>query len=200
LLSRVRAVATTGDEAWFRLLGGMAAAIGSKGYAATTVGDVVRHARFSKRTFYEHFSSREDCFLALHDTATDGVIAAMDAAAGTEAGWEARLEAAIRTYLAQMATQPALARAFILEVQQAGERGYAHRRRNHRRFGELIATIAADARNRGEAVGPIDDSMLTALVGAIDELILEQIERGRAAELEAVLKPAMEVVRRTLRP
>ncbi|MGK8503292.1 TetR/AcrR family transcriptional regulator [Nocardia asiatica] len=48
-----------------RLLDGMAVAVRERGYQDTTVADVVRHARTSRRTFYEHFSSKQDCFIAL---------------------------------------------------------------------------------------------------------------------------------------
>ena len=48
-----------------RLLDGLAASIGERGYRASTVADIVRHARTSKRTFYGHFPSKEQCFLEL---------------------------------------------------------------------------------------------------------------------------------------
>jgi AcrR family transcriptional regulator len=48
-----------------RLLEGMAAAVRECGYRDSTVADVVRHARTSRRTFYEHFPSKQACFTAL---------------------------------------------------------------------------------------------------------------------------------------
>src|SRR6185437_14381379 len=48
-----------------RLLDGLAASIADKGYRATTVADIVRRARTSRRTFYEHFAGKEECFIAL---------------------------------------------------------------------------------------------------------------------------------------
>ena len=48
-----------------RLLDGLAASIGERGYRDTTVADIVRHARTSKRTFYGEFSSKEECFIEL---------------------------------------------------------------------------------------------------------------------------------------
>ena len=57
-----------------RLTAGLAASIAEKGYAATTIADVVRHARVSKRTFYEHFADKEACFLALYSETTDALL------------------------------------------------------------------------------------------------------------------------------
>ncbi len=54
-----------------RLIAAMAASIEAKGYRETTVADVVRLARTSRRTFYEHFVDRESCFLALFDATND---------------------------------------------------------------------------------------------------------------------------------
>src|ERR671922_1327679 len=48
-----------------RLLDGLAVSIGERGYRDTTVADIVRHARTSKRTFYEQFASKEACLIEL---------------------------------------------------------------------------------------------------------------------------------------
>jgi AcrR family transcriptional regulator len=46
-----------------RLLEGLAESITERGYRDTTIADIVRHARTSKRTFYQEFSSKEECFI-----------------------------------------------------------------------------------------------------------------------------------------
>ena len=48
-----------------RLLDGLEMSIHERGYRDTTVADIVRHARTSKRTFYEQFASKEDCLIEL---------------------------------------------------------------------------------------------------------------------------------------
>lgn len=47
-----------------RILTATLATMGTIGYAATTVEDIIRTARISRRTFYERFSNKEGCFLA----------------------------------------------------------------------------------------------------------------------------------------
>ena len=59
------AAMTNADPFRQRLLDGLAAATTERGYRASTVADIVRHARTSKRTFYDHFPSKEQCFLEL---------------------------------------------------------------------------------------------------------------------------------------
>ena len=57
-----------------RLIAAMAESITEKGYRDTTVADVVRIARTSRRNFYEHFADREACFLALFDATNDAMM------------------------------------------------------------------------------------------------------------------------------
>ena len=50
-----------------RLYGAMIEAVARRGYAATTVAEVIALAGVSRRAFYEMFSNKEACFLATHD-------------------------------------------------------------------------------------------------------------------------------------
>src|SRR4029453_3157608 len=52
-----------------RLLEAAGRAGADTGYAATTIEDIVRGAGVSKKTFYEHFSDKLDCFLAAYEAA-----------------------------------------------------------------------------------------------------------------------------------
>src|SRR6266576_1786673 len=52
-----------------RMLLEMVEAVAAKGYASTSVADVIAGARASRETFYEHFENKQDCFLAAYDEA-----------------------------------------------------------------------------------------------------------------------------------
>ena len=56
-----------------RLLDAMTAAVAENGYAATSVADVINRAHASRRTFYEQFADKEDCYLAAFRVASDYV-------------------------------------------------------------------------------------------------------------------------------
>ena len=58
-----------------RLLAGLAAALRERPYGDITVADVVRHARTSRRTFYEQFADKQDCLIALLQEETDQTVA-----------------------------------------------------------------------------------------------------------------------------
>jgi AcrR family transcriptional regulator len=155
-----------------RVVLGMVAAVAERGYAATTITDVVRHARVSRRTFYEHFADKEACFLAAYDAVSDSVLAAIDEAASRASGSEEQILASVRAYLGALAAEPAVARVFIVDILSAGPAALARRREVLRRFAAHM-----------QAHVPLDDRSALALVGAIHELVLALLEAGRASEL-----------------
>lgn len=166
-----------------RLLEGLAIAITEKGYAAATIADVVRHARVSKRTFYEHFADKEACYLALYSAASDRMLAIIAEAAAAERPWRERLDAAAGAYLSELAAMPALTRTFLMEIQAAGDRALALRREVHGRFAEQLRTLTEEAARAEDGLRPLSPEMATAVVGGINELMLEAVEQERARQL-----------------
>jgi AcrR family transcriptional regulator len=169
-----------------RLIFGMVAAVTERGYPATTITDVVRHARVSRRTFYEHFDTKDACFLAAYDALSDAVLTATASAAREAGGWQDRLLAGVRAYLRALALQPAVARVFTVEILSAGLPALARRRAVMRRFaGHLQAEVDA-ARAAGAPVQPLSDTAALALAGAIHELVLAALEEDDGAALPAL--------------
>src|SRR3954466_3767124 len=120
-----------------RMLDAMAETVAGKGYAGTTVGDVVAGAGVSRKTFYEHFRDKEDCFLAAFDAGVDDLLAAIVAAEPAGPGWKAALRARVRAYLSPLAGPPEFAHAFLVEVFTAGPRALERRSQVHARFEQL---------------------------------------------------------------
>src|SRR6202030_2478022 len=91
-----------------RLLEGMAAAIRETGYRDATVADVVRHARTSRRTFYEHFPSKQACFIDLLREANAAMVRQIAAAVDPGARWDAQARQAIEAWIAGTQADQAL--------------------------------------------------------------------------------------------
>lgn len=108
------------DENQTRLLDGLAKAIAEKGYAATTIADIVRHARVSKRTFYENFADKEACFLASYRAVTERLMTTITYAVDANGAWQQQLDAAARAYLHLLEENPALTQTFLVEIHAAG--------------------------------------------------------------------------------
>jgi AcrR family transcriptional regulator len=172
-----------------RLVAGMVAAVAERGYAATTITDVVRHARVSRRTFYEHFADKEACFLAAYDAVSDQVLAAIEGAAGEHEAWEERLVAGVRAYLRAHADAPAVARVFTVEILSAGSHALARRRAVLRRFAAALRAQVDRAAASGAPARRIDDTTALALAGAAHELVLAALEQDRGDELPALEGP-----------
>jgi AcrR family transcriptional regulator len=91
---------TAPDDFRRRLLEGMAAAIRECGFRDATVADVVRHARTSRRTFYEHFGGKQACFIALLREANAAMVRQIAAAVDRRAPWDVQVRQAIETWIA----------------------------------------------------------------------------------------------------
>src|SRR4029450_5091510 len=82
-----------------RLLDALEASIAEDGYPRTTVADIVRRARTSRRTFYEHFESREACFVALLTDANAAQVRQIAGAVDPHAPWRNQVRQAVEAWV-----------------------------------------------------------------------------------------------------
>ena len=184
------------DLARQRVIDGFAAAIARSGYAAATIADIVRHARVSKRTFYEHFPDKEACLLAAYEAATRDILAAMQVAFAARAGdgWLAQLEAALDAYVTVLEENPRLTRTCLVEIVAAGPRARKLRREVHAAFADVLRGLVDAARAHHPDLRPISPPLALAVVAGIDELLLAQVERGPRERLADLRRDAFELL------
>ncbi len=117
------------DETHSRLVEGFAAAVAEKGYAGTTIADIARHAKVSKRTFYEHFGDKEACLLETYEGVTKLIRQAMRAAWGEAdpSAWEHQLDAGLDAYVGALEAMPLLTRACLGSARSSKRRLSGHR-------------------------------------------------------------------------
>jgi AcrR family transcriptional regulator len=166
-----------------RMLEAMAASVAGEGYAGTTVSDVVAGAGVSRKTFYEHFRDKEDCFLAAFDVGVERLLSAIVEAEAEEDGWIPRMRARVRAYLVTLADNPAFARTFLIEVLAAGPRAIERRAEVHQRFGQLMRDMHDDTRREYPHLPPVAEPIWVAAVGAVNELVSQEVRAGRTALL-----------------
>ncbi|MGZ3427724.1 MAG: TetR/AcrR family transcriptional regulator [Polyangia bacterium] len=166
------------------LIDGFCLAVEERGLAGATIADVVRHARVSKRTFYEHFSDKEDCFVAAYRELSEQTMQAIAHVVDLTQPWEVQLASAVRVYLAVLDSRPKLTRAFFLGIHAAGPRGIQLRREVLERFAELTRGFVSEARKREPWLRPLTPTMAMAMVGGMNELMLLRVEKQmRMADL-----------------
>jgi len=181
-----------------RLLEGMAHAVAAKGYADTTIADIVREATVSRRTFYEHFATKADCLIALYDAASREALKVLQGAIDPAHSWQGQLEGAMRAYLGALALNPVLLRTLFIDIIALGAPGLAARRRVSEEIAAFIVQVAE--RPSSGAHGVFTPALAMAVVGGIHELVLQAIEQGRDG-LDDLVAPSCDLVRAVaLRP
>jgi AcrR family transcriptional regulator len=161
-----------------RMLDAITRAVADKGYARVTVGDVVSVAGVSRRTFYEQFKDKEDCFLAAYATGTESLIGQMvedSVAIGNDADWHEVLEVAIDSYVGGLASDAAFAKTFLVDVLGAGPAAVELRRQVYEQFVQQYVILARRAARQHPEIGEVPVVYLRALVGGIGELVQQHL-------------------------
>ena len=176
-----------------RLFRAAAAVFARGGYAEATAEAIAREAGMSKATFYEHFDNKEDCIVALFDSAAENLLGALtEGRRQMEASgdYRDRVRSQVRAYLAVLGAFPDEARTLLVEIVGAGPRAQERRDRMLAAiadfFVEVNAGEAAEGRVRRFA-SPLD---AYAIVGAAVELSSRALRSGEPAleELEPVFE------------
>ena len=177
----------------------MALALFEKSYASVSVADVVRLARVSKRTFYEHFSSSEACYLATYEALSGTLLDRVEQTARSVPDVQERLREAVKTYLSSLQEVPALARTFFLEIQLAGPETLLARPQVAHRFADMLRSIVRRGQEEGAPIRSLSEDMAVAIVGAINELMMVCIEQERVHELTSLQGTVVELFEALLR-
>jgi AcrR family transcriptional regulator len=181
-----------------QLIEGLCVAVEARGLAATRIADIVRHARVSKRTFYEHFADKEACFVEAYREMGRQTMDEIAAAVDLSAPWQRQIEAALLAYFTALDARPKLTRAFFLEIHVAGARALSLRREVLERFAELTGRFVALARKQHPELRPLTPLMATAIVGGINELMLLKAEK--AMRMNELLETAVTLVTTMVAP
>jgi AcrR family transcriptional regulator len=167
-----------------RLLDAMADAVAHKGYADTTIADLAARARVSRRTFYEHFSSKEECLIALYEAASRQALGVLRDAIDPAHDPLTQAERALGAYLATMASNPVLLKTLFIAILGLGDAGLQARRRVNQHLADLILELINRPGEKKRK--PLPPALAMSIVGGINELVLEMIEQDRIGELTSL--------------
>jgi AcrR family transcriptional regulator len=121
-----------------RILAAMVSVAGERGAAHTSVADITARCGVSRRTFYELFSDRDDCFLAAFEDALSLATARVLPAVRAERAWLEQLRAGIVALMAFLDEQPKLGRLLVCESLVAGRPALASRMQVARQLAEFV--------------------------------------------------------------
>ncbi len=168
-VSRPRTREEARDTQQRRLLLAMAQLVGKNGYADTSIAQVIERAGVSRKTFYEHFTDKQACFLEAYAELTGLLVEAL-VAEGERTAEDGRTEAQLRRYLEALSRDPLVARAFIIEVLTSGPEGLAAREAVNRRFADLVfAHTSEDPLVRKAVIGGVNDVVAGAILAGQED-------------------------------
>lgn len=190
--------AQTPPESIFRrrLLDGMVEALAERGYRDTTVADVVRHAKTSRRTFYEHFASKQDCFIAVLAEWNRRTIQRIYEAVDVDAPWQVQIRQAVEAWIGSAQEDLTISLAWIRESPALGEGALRQHRDEAEAYVTLIQTLTAAPGFQSAGMHPPDRAVATILYGGFRELIASTIERGGdvASIVDVAVQTAIAVI------
>jgi AcrR family transcriptional regulator len=173
-----------------RLIAGLAEAIAENGFAGTTIAHITKHAAVSRRTFYEHFSSKDECFVAAYDMVMSELNQRVGEAFEQEEEWPQAVRAGIAAMLDFLTTEPHLARLSMVEALVAGP---VVVERYDAAIQNLVPYFEAGREGRSaEVLEGLSPTTEEALVGGMVSLISRRIFADRTGELEALLPDLVE--------
>jgi AcrR family transcriptional regulator len=160
------------------------------GYHRLTVGQIVARSRVSRKTFYDVFEDREDCFCAAFDRTIETAAGHLGQTIARGEDWRTTLRTALRQLLRLMDEHRGLARLCVVDALAASEAAL-------RRRGRVVADLASFVERSfgsGEEQRAAEPLLATALVGGVAALIHERILTRPDLSLEALTGPAMYVL------
>ena len=162
--------------------------VSERGYPETRVVDVIGVAGVSRKTFYELFDSKEDCFLAAYDVLLGNLLG--DTAGGFESQARGALGRAGRRGAAARCstTSPSTPTRPASRSSRCWPRG---RRRWPGATPRCASSPASSTSGRAETSVELPGITSLSLAGGVNELLYSEILHGAAARLPSRLPDLM---------
>jgi len=172
-----------------RLIVAMLNAAADLGYLETNVQDVIDRAGVSRPTFYEHFSNKEDCFLAAFDTSAERLRKKVDIAARKGGDvWRDRVRFSLEALLRFASREPDTARTMVVEARAASATAVRRRVELMDDFARCLESQALELLPDGRSQTPLTAS---GIVGGVESLLYSRLCKQEYDRLEELLPSLM---------
>jgi AcrR family transcriptional regulator len=167
-----------------RLQMAMVEAVTRFGYAGTTLRELVRLAGVSKSTFYEHYESKEDCFLATFETVVAQVSERVGRAYREAGDRRQRLVAALTAFMNLVVEEPAASTLATVESLTLGAAGIAPRERASEVFEQLLR----QSFEHSPSGRPVSPATVRAISAGIRGVVYRHLRDGTPEQLPALVE------------
>lgn len=162
-----------------RLLAAITDSLEEHGYDGTTVAAISSRAGVSKSDFYQHFGSKDECFLFAYDEAVERLRVDVVSACADENDWAAGVCAGLDAALSGLAAEPGQANLLLVEGLRAGPGIYGRFQGAVESFVPYLRDGAPD----GASAGRPPEAAEEAVVGGIASLLGRRVLAGEASGL-----------------
>jgi len=172
-----------------RLYGAMVAVSAEKGYAETTVSDLIRVAGVSRTTFYKYFGDKEACFLATLEALISGIVAITGSRLRGDEDWRQRAGQGMETFMHLLVTQADAARLCVVEADAAGPPARAIVDRAVKEFEAMAVSVFEELpEQRG-----MPPEMVRAMIGATRKIMQTRLNRRTEGDLPEMVPALIEL-------
>lgn len=166
-----------------RMHGAMVEAVASCGYAGTSVKQVIGLAGVSRRSFYELFANKQECFLATFDLiAARGAQRIGEAYRSSDGDLENKIRASVNALAEEIEINAKGAGLVLVHAPTAGPPGQARLRGALSIFEQMLASSFA----RSPEVARLPNPIVRCIVGGIQEAMSLRLRQGRPHEIPAM--------------
>lgn len=171
-----------------RLISGMIETVAEQGYGKATIANVIAAAKVSRKTFYESFANREDCYRAAYEASFDFLRKRVEAGSAADE-WPDSVRSGLASLLEGLGDHPDLAAFFLISPASVGDEIAG---RHHAAIGELVEVLLAKA-----PVPPGQDAVAEtradAFAGGLSRLATMKVNSGEAEDLPTLLPDLVEL-------
>ncbi|MBI5311378.1 MAG: TetR/AcrR family transcriptional regulator [Actinobacteria bacterium] len=169
-----------------RLLTAFVEQAAEKGYNQVTIADIVRHAGTAKRTFYQHFADKQDCFIQAFEVASAAIITEIVRAGDATDDPIKRIEVGVSAYLEAMSEMPYFAQLFLTESLAAGPEIAARWMGWIELLADGIVGWRDESREKHPEIPPLTRRQAIGVISALNELVRFEILRNGVDSIGAI--------------
>lgn len=157
-----------------RLLAGMAEVVAERGYQRITIAHVVARSGVSRRTFYDLFENREQCFLATFDHGLARAAAVVLPAYAQPEKWREQIRAGLTALLEFLDDEPTLGTLMIVDTPAAGPPALERRRRVLARLVEAVDAGRGEGDERRQLPALTAEGTVGSVLSIVHTRLLEK--------------------------
>ncbi len=163
--------------------------VAERGYQKTTIELIAKTSRVALVTFYEHFSSKEECFLAAFDESVAAAKEVFFELVDPETPWEEQISTGLELFLEMVVRETARAKLCIVEAQAAGSASLGR----YQAMLESVAPRLREGREFNPRASRLPDGLEVAIAGGIAWLVHQRLIADDVDGLKALLPEMLQV-------